>query len=52
MQYKKQTHVHTCSNCDQSFYSKYAFKTHSCEHVTGFTSRDDAIAAIRKERRM
>lgn len=47
---KKEVKIHTCYDCQQSFYSRYAFKNHSCKVITGFVSREEALANIRKDR--
>lgn len=47
---KKKIEVVACDTCGQAFLSKYALKNHSCKVRTGYASRDEALARLRKER--
>lgn len=47
----KELTLRTCGSCGHVFASKYSLKNHDCERGHGYSSREEAIAALRKERR-
>ena len=52
MQQKKKIQIAGCPDCGQHFLSKYALKNHSCKVKSGYASRDEALARLRRERAM